>query len=475
VIFSGVVLDHSSCLQDNVHILTTGVRILITKGAIISGIDPDSIGEELGIEPGDRVLSINGQPIRDILDYRFMVDDNQLEIELQKVNGEYWTLEIDKNFEENLGLQFEQVIFDRIKPCINKCMFCFVDQLPAGMRNSLYLKDDDFRLSFLFGNFISLTNLTSRDWDKILGMRLSPLYISVHATDPDVRERMFGSKKARSIIEDLHRLHRHNIQIHTQIVLCPKINDGHILDQTIADLSALWPTLKSIGIVPVGMTRYREHLPVIDPVGVEQAQELINKVNEWQASFRQTLGVGLVYLADEFYVRAGLNVPAPAYYDDYPQLENGIGLITCFLNELHLALEDMDNSIAACGPFYLVCGYSAIPMFNSVIRILSEKGIELRIIPVENRSFGGGVTVTGLLTGKDIEVALGNDFIGKTVFLSEVMLQDDRMTFLDDMTVSRLAEKSGARLQVVSPGAAALLEQIRLYTAGDYKGEVKND
>ncbi|NLB18678.1 MAG: DUF512 domain-containing protein, partial [Syntrophomonadaceae bacterium] len=318
---------------------------MITNGAIVSGVDPGSIGEELGIEPGDCVLSINGRQIRDILDYRFMIDDSQLEIELRKVNGECWILDIEKDFPENLGLRFEQVVFDRIKPCVNRCMFCFVDQLPAGMRDSLYLKDDDYRLSFLFGNFISLTNLTSSDWDKILGMRLSPLYISVHATDPDVRERMLGSKKARSIMRDLRRLHQHNIEIHTQIVLCPKINDGPILDQTIAELSSLWPAIQSIGIVPIGKTRYREHLPVIDSVGADQAKELIDKVSQWQASFRQSLGVGLVYLADEFFVRASLNVPESSYYDGYPQIENGIGVITSFLDELYQAVETLSDSI----------------------------------------------------------------------------------------------------------------------------------
>lgn len=430
------------------------------KGAIVAGVIPGSIGEEIGIERGDRVLSINGQPINDILDYRYLADDDYLEVELGKASGEAWTLEIEKGYEESLGLEFDAVVFDRIRPCVNRCLFCFVDQLPSGMRKTLYVKDDDYRLSFLYGNFISLTNLNRRDWDKILGMRLSPLYISVHATDPDIRARIFGSEKARGLMRDLQRLKDHNIEVHAQVVLCPGINDGEYLEQTVKDLRSCWPSVRSVGIVPVGITGFREALPELTPVSREEASELIHKVNSWQVDFRENLGVGFVYLADEFYVKAGEDFPEPFYYDDYPQIENGIGLTTDFLDNLRETLSELEIIKPPERPTYVVCGYSAVPMFTTVARMLGRAGIDLQTIPVVNHYFGGGVTVTGLLTGHDILQTLGQWFAGQRILLPKTMLRDDGAVLLDDMTVSQLALKSGADFEVIEPDPGALLETI---------------
>ncbi len=430
------------------------------KGAIVSRVQPGSVGEEIGIERGDIIISINGRPINDILDYCYLADDNYLEVVLGKTSGEVWTLEIEKGYDESLGLEFEEVVFNRIKSCVNRCLFCFVDQLPPSMRKTLYLKDDDYRLSFIYGNYISLTNLNQQDWDKILGMRLSPLYISVHATDPYIRAKIFGSERARSLMHDLQRLKDHNIEVHTQVVLCPGVNDGDCLEQTIKDLSSFWPAVKSVGIVPVGITGFREELPKLTPVTREQAARLIDKVDEWQAKFRAKLGLGLVYLADEFYIKAGQDFPEPSYYDGYPQIENGIGLSTNFLAELQKALSQLDESCRPLGPVYVICGYSAVPMFKIVVSKLGKAGIELRIIPVTNNFFGGEVTVTGLLTGHDILQSLDHKYVGQRILLPEIMLRDGDATLLDDMTVSELAKKSGVDFDVIPTNPYALLEAI---------------
>ncbi|MGI6549106.1 MAG: DUF512 domain-containing protein [Syntrophomonadales bacterium] len=443
-----------------VDILNDGRVTLAKKGAVVAGVIPGSIGEEMGIEPGDRVVSINGQPVNDILEYRYLADDQYLEVEVSKAGGEVWVLEIEKDYEESMGLEFDAVVFDRIRPCVNKCLFCFVDQLPPGMRKSLYVKDDDYRLSFLYGNFISLTNLTERDWEKILGMRLSPLYVSVHATDPDIRARVFGSKRARSVMRDLKLLKDHGIEVHAQVVLCPGINDGEILQQTIRDLRSFWPSVRSVGIVPVGITGFREDLPRLSPVTREAARALIEQVDRWQAEFRKDTGIGLVYLADEFYIKAGEEFPDPEYYDGYPQIENGIGLTADFLEQLSAILSEFKADPTSGEPTYVICGRSAEPMFRTVARMLAPWGIDLRVIPVTNQYFGGEVTVTGLLTGHDIARALGRQFAGERVLLPRTVLRDDGAVLLDDMTVSQLAAASGARLEVVEPNPGALLDAI---------------
>ncbi|NLW45176.1 MAG: DUF512 domain-containing protein [Syntrophomonadaceae bacterium] len=457
----GAALDPSVVLPDNVvDILIGGGMNLGRKGAIIARVMPGSIGEEMGIEPGDRLLSINGKTVDDVLDYSFLADDGYLEVEIEKADGEIWVLEIEKDYGEGLGLEFDEVVFDRIRSCANKCLFCFVDQLPPGMRKTLYVKDDDYRLSFLYGNFISLTNLRQRDWDKILGMRLSPLYVSVHATDPDIRARMFGSEKARKVMRDLKRLRDHGIEVHTQIVLCPGINDGRVLEQTIDDLKSLWPGVRSVGIVPVGITGYREGLPPLKPVTRELALELIERAERWQMEFRKDLGVGFVYLADEFFIMAGKGFPEPWYYDDYPQLENGIGLVASFLEELRGLLAGLSEIEPPDEPTYVVCGRSAESMFADVVRMLQPLGIELRIIPVTNHYFGGRVTVTGLLTGQDILRALERRYEEKRILLPKTVLRDGGTVLLDDMTVSQLAAMSGAAIEVVDPTPKAMLDAI---------------
>lgn len=437
---------------------------MAAKGVEICRVSADSIGEELGICPGDRLVSINGRLIKDILDYQYLSADDYLELELIKSDGEQWVIEIEKDYSESLGLEFDEVLFDKIRPCINKCIFCFVDQLPEGMRESLYVKDDDYRLSFLFGNFITLTNLSKRDWDKLLEMRLSPLYVSVHSTDPDIREKMLGTPRARNIMDELARLKQNGFEIHTQIVLCPGINDGIHLAETVESLASLWPSVRSVGIVPVGLTGYRAGLASLTPVSEKEAGYLIQTVQGWQDVFRRKIKTGFVYLADEFFIRAGQDVPADEYYDDYPQLENGIGLARSFLEDFEAGLSQLKRPVQTQPTVNLVCGQSAAAVLAIIAERLNRKGFSVRLVPVTNNYFKGGVTVTGLLTGDDLKKQLAHTYAGQRVLIPGVMLRDGKSVFLDDVSVDELAEATGALLTVIDPTPEALLDYLQIET-----------
>ena len=334
------------------------------EGVPITGVNPHSIAVEMGIEPGDRLLAVNGCAVRDILEYRYITADDSVVLDIAKSNGEWWILEIDKDYDEDLGLIFSEVIFDRIRVCRNRCVFCFMDQLPPGVRNPLRVKDDDYRLSFLYGNFITLTNLDARVWERIITMRLSPLYVSVHSTNPEIRTRMLGNPEARFILHDLARLRDNGLQIHTQIVLCPGINDKNALVETVHTLGEFWPTVLSIGIVPVGMTSYRQGLTDLEPVGPQESREVIALGLTWQEYYRQRTGSGLVYLADEFFIKAGQAFPAAAYYDDYPQLENGIGMGRMFWDRWKELEDEFPARLAELREVTAVCGESAEPVLR---------------------------------------------------------------------------------------------------------------
>jgi len=428
--------------------------------AEIRHVRTDSIGAEMELEAGDLLLSINDHPIYDLLDYQFHSQEDTLLLEIRKSNGEIWQLEIEKEDDEDLGLEFEGIVFDKMKSCDNHCVFCFVDQLPRRMRRTLYIKDDDYRYSFYYGNFITLTNLTEADWQKIESMHVSPLYISVHCMRGDVRARMLANQRAANIKADLQRLKNANIQIHTQIVLCPGINDGVMLEESIEELAGFHPSVQSVGIVPVGLTGHREKLPVMEPVDTALARRLVELAAGWQKRFRSQVGYGFVYLADEFYLRAGEPLPAAEYYDDYCQLENGIGLSRLLLEEF-ADLEGQLPEEMKAREVYLLTGQAAIPVWDSVIgRLQQIKGLRIELLPVENHYFGGGVNVTGLLTGSDIIRALGSCFPGKTILLPEIVLRDGQHILLDDMTVDDIMKKSGAQIIPVDGSARDLVEKI---------------
>lgn len=426
----------------------------------IKNVRANSVGAEMEIEAGDILLSINNQPIDDILDYQYYAQDDYLQVEIQKTNREIWLLEIEKDYDEDLGLEFEGIVFDKMKACSNRCIFCFVDQLPRKMRKTLYVKDDDYRYSFLYGNFITLTNLSEADWQKIIKMRLSPLYISVHCTQGKLRSQILQNPRAASIKDDLARLKEAGIEVHTQIVLCPGINDGQILEQTITELAEYYPSVRSVGIVPVGLTGYREKLPELKPVSIQQAGQLIKTIDFYQQRFRSQWGQGFVYLADEFYLRAEADLPPDEYYDDYCQIENGIGLSRLLLEEFEQIRPSLPASVDK-REVIIITGLSAVPVLEVIKDRLSRvDGLNLKLLPVENRFFGGVVSVAGLLTGKDIIAALGQSYIGKKVLIPEVLLRDGQETLLDDITIQDIKENSGAEIAVVDGTAEDLIKKV---------------
>lgn len=429
-------------------------------GARINEVIKDSIAGEVGLEQGDTVLSINGQPIVDILDYQFHSQDDNITLVIEKKSGEIWSVDIEKDFDDELGLLFEGAVFDRIRLCRNRCMFCFIDQLPPAMRKTLYVKDDDYRYSFLFGNFVTLTNLTDDDWIKLESMRLSPLYVSVHTTSGQLRQQMMKNPRAAHIMKDLLRLKKAGIQVHTQIVLCPDLNDGQELVNSINDLSDLYPSVQSIGIVPVGLTGHREKLPHLRAFTAKEARELIEQVHQWQYNFRSQFGIGLVYLADEFYVKAGITVPTDEYYDDYSQIENGIGLVRLFLNDWSEVKADLPGEIDPA-EVYLVTGESAASLMTSIADDLNEiKGLTVKVITVPNRYFGGGVTVTGLLTGTDIINFLQDSYKGKKVIIPEILLQEGSTVLLDNITLEQIGSRTGVVIRTTDGSARSLAEAV---------------
>lgn len=426
----------------------------------IAGVRSGSIADELGIVAGDMLLSINGEPINDILDYQFYAQDDNLEIEIDKADEGVWVLEIEKDYDEDLGIEFNELVFDKIKPCQNRCIFCFVDQLPDQVRPTLQIKDDDYRHSFINGNFITLTNLKEADWQKIEKMHLSPLYVSVHCIQPDLRRLMLKNKNAGSIKRSLQRLRDDGIKVHTQIVLCPGWNDGEVLKETIEELASLYPGVVSIGIVPVGLTRHRDKLPHLQPVSRELAAATITDIDHYQDKFRSQMGIGLVYLADEFYLKAGQEIPAAEYYDDFCQIENGIGISRLLLDDFNEIEPSLPSSVFDRQAF-IVSGESAQTILRPIIERLNHiKGLSLELISVPNLYFGGGVTVTGLLTGQDIMTALGTAYQGRTVIIPEVVLRDGCDMLLDDTVLEYLKSGSRANIIISESNAAGLIKAV---------------
>lgn len=428
-------------------------------GALISEVREGSIAEELGIQAGDWLVRINQRKVLDILDYQFYSQDDAIEIEIKKLNGDVEIIEIEKDAGEDLGLGFDQVLFNKMKKCANKCEFCFIDQLPPGMRESLYFKDDDYRLSFLYGNFISLTNLTAADREKIYEMRLSPLYVSVHSTDRHIRARIMGSAKAADIIDEIQAFREHGIAMHAQIVLCPGINDGESLYSSVECLAQFYPTVLSVGIVPVGITGYSHCPERIRPVDSQEAEEIIQRVEDLQAGYRKSLGSGFVYLADEFFIKAGQPFPEDDYYDDYCQLENGIGFCRCLLDEFAELADTLPARIAP-REVAIITGISSAGVLQTLAQGLENvEGLTVEVIPVVNHFFGEQITVTGLLTGSDIIKSLGQDYHGRIVLVPEVLLKDGTTVFLDDVTVEELAAASGAQIILVDGSASDLIDK----------------
>jgi putative radical SAM enzyme (TIGR03279 family) len=431
---------------------------------------PDSPADLAGVQPGDLLRSINGQPVRDLVDYRFYQADEDLALALERpIHGETTLLEVRvvKDADEDLGMLFGEEPAPFIRQCANKCVFCFIKGLPErhqpqrglplGMRSSLYIKDDDYRYSFLFGNFITLTNLKEKDWQRLEEQRLSPLYVSVHVTDAEMRRKMVDGPRAGEILEHLARLGQMGIQAHTQLVLCPKINDGAWLDKSIADLAAMRPLVQSIAAVPVGLTKHNNmlkvgDLPALRPYTVDEAQAIVRQVQGWQKRFEAEMGEPFVYLSDEWYFLTGKKFPAARHYGAFEQIENGVGMTRAFLDGWRRQRGRLPAALPQPTRLTMITSTMAAPVLAPVASALSAiPNLEARAVPVVNQFWGPLVTVAGLLCGQDVLDALlalkARDELGDVVVLPRVMLDNAGERFLDDVTLADFTAQVPARVE----------------------------
>jgi putative radical SAM enzyme (TIGR03279 family) len=398
------------------------------------------------MRPGDQVVSINGHVLRDVVDYRFYGAEEELEIIVER-DGQRMALQVERSYDEDLGIEFAAPTFDGIRRCNSQCAFCFIAGMPKGMRASLYVRDDDYRYSFLFGNFITLTNLTEADWQRLAEQRLSPLYISVHATDLVLRRRILGNPAVPDVMDQLHRLGQLGIQLHTQIVLMPGLNDGPALVQTVADLSALYPIVQSIAIVPVGLTRY--HRCDLRPYRPDEAGPILDQITAWQREVQREHGLNLVYASDEWYLLAGHEIPPADEYDGFPQLENGVGLTRVFVDEWEEVRSSVQGSAFEVSKITLVCGTLIAPLLAEIAAELDQlTGLEAEVIPIVNEFFGPTVTVSGLLTGQDVMAALQGRVLGDAVFLPRTLFDSAGEVTLDDMTALEIGARLGTRVEI---------------------------
>jgi putative radical SAM enzyme (TIGR03279 family) len=435
------------------------------RPALISRVIPDSIAAEVGFSSGDQLVKINGQRPRDLIDYQFLCAEEVLDLEVLDARGKSHQVEIEKDYDEDLGLEFETALFDGLIQCNNKCPFCFIDQQPPGKRESLYFKDDDYRLSFLYGSYLTLTNLTTKEWDRIAEMRLSPLYVSVHATEPEIRSQLLKNNRAGQILDQLRWFQSHRLEIHAQVVLCPGINDGEHLDQTLRDLASFhhgdMPTVASVAVVPVGLTRFRPNLTELTPVTPATAGVIIDRVEALQQEFQHQFGSTFAWLADEWYLIAGRELPPSEYYEDYPQLGNGVGSIRRFLDEFAEEIEAWE--IAKIEPPHKctwVVGNAVENAFQPLVNRLNQvPGLTVNLVALASQYWGQQMTVTGLLTGQDLLNELPGLDLGDRVLIPSVMLKHDELKFLDDVTLDELAEKLQIPLIPVS-GIPDFLEKL---------------
>lgn len=406
-------------------------------GLLIEHVVPGSIAEELEVAAGDRLVAINGQPLRDLIDYSYYTASaEELLLEVEKANGELWELEVERHPGEPLGLTFSAPVPAR---CANNCLFCFVHQLPKGLRKPLYVKDEDYRLSFLNGNYVTLANLKTSELNRIIEQRLSPLYISVHAANPELRERLLGKTRIPRIMEQLQRLASARIVMHTQVVLCPGLNDGEELLRTVSELAELYPAVQSIAVVPLGLTAHRQKLPQLVPVDRDYASTFVALWQPYAEKLRKKLRQPFLFLADEFFLKGDQPFPPLKEYGDFPQIENGVGMVPLFLKEAGRVLR----RVRAIGAFRvtIVTGVSSFGFVSVFLaRLADRSGLDIVPLAVENRLFGPSITVSGLVTGNDIVAALAGQPIGSCLLIPDVMLKEGEGLFLDDMSLDELQQ-----------------------------------
>lgn len=428
----------------------------------IKKVYENSIAEELEVEEGDVLLAINGREIVDIMDFIYLCHDEYIEVDIQKKSGEIWSLEIDKEYDEPLGLDFVNPIIDHAKRCSNNCVFCFIDQLPKGMRETLYFKDDDSRLSFLQGNFVTLTNLKEADIDRIIEYHISPINVSVHTTDPELRKKMLGNRFAGNIMERLEKLTNSGIVVNAQIVLCPGYNDGEALDRTLNDLISFYPSLNSVAVVPIGLTRHRDGLIEMSPVDHKIAEETIAVVDAFQSKVLSTHDTRFAFLADEFYIQADRDFPEDESYEGYIQLEDGIGMIRKLMTEVDEILgKDIDKPIEK-QKVLVVTGTAASPYIQNICEKISRAypEVQIDVKTVVNDFFGHRITVVGLLTGTDIKAQLGAVDKYDRILLPESIFRSEDVVLLDDVTIDDLTDYFNVPVLKVKVDGEDLLKHI---------------
>ncbi|HJB86484.1 DUF512 domain-containing protein [Mordavella massiliensis] len=427
----------------------------------ISRIEPGSIADELGIEPGDLLLTVNDSVIEDVFDYHFLIHDEELVLLIEKPDGEEWELEIEKDYDEDLGMEFEQGLMDEYRSCRNKCMFCFIDQMPEGMRETLYFKDDDSRLSFLQGNYVTLTNMSEHDIDRIIRYHLEPINISFHTTNPELRCKMLHNRFAGEALKKVDRLYEAGIEMNGQIVLCKGINDGEELERSIRDMSRYLPYLRSVSVVPVGLTRYREGLYPLKSFTKEEAKGVLEIIHRWQKKLFKEHGIHFIHAGDEWYLLAEEEIPEEERYDGYLQLENGVGMIRLLREECKEAFQALPGDEKS-RRVSMATGLLAYPELCRIADMLKEKypGTKVQIYPVRNDFFGEKITVSGLITGGDLIRQLKGKDLGERLLLPCNMFRSEEDVFLDDVTLAEVEEALQVRADIVKSSGQDLIDAI---------------
>ena len=430
------------------------------KNTEISYVAPNSLAECAGLLPKDRILKVNGHEIHDILEYRYLISEPEVTLEILKSDGSAEIITIENDYED-LGIEFTEALIDEAKSCKNKCIFCFIDQLPKGMRETVYFKDDDTRLSFLQGNYVTLTNVSDEELSRIISMHISPINISVHTTNPELRVRMLKNPNAAKIFDTMKLLAAHRISMNCQIVLCPDYNDKAELDRTIRDLESLYPYVLSCSVVPVGLTKCREGLCQLTPFNSVSSLKTVKQIEKYQREFRKKYGINLIYAGDEFYINAKLPIPKPSEYDGFPQIENGVGLIASMQ-------EEFDEAITLVKPknyprnVAIATGEIACDFIKTLSERLTAlcKGLKITVFPIKNDFFGGGVTVSGLVTAGDIMRTIADASKFDELFITECMLRNGDDVFLDNISLSELSQMLGVKITPTPNDGYAFIENI---------------
>lgn len=425
----------------------------------VKAIAPGSIAEEMGIEPGDKLLSIDGHEIEDIFDYQYYVEAEELLLLIEKPDGEQWELEIEKEEDETLGIEFGEGLMDEYRSCRNKCIFCFIDQMPQGMRDTLYFKDDDSRLSFLQGNYVTLTNMSDHDIQRIIKYRLEPINISFQTTNPELRCRMLHNRFAGDALKKVDELYRGGIEMNGQIVLCKGINDGEELERSIRDLTGYMPLLKSVSVVPVGLSKYREGLYPLEPFTKEDAREVLSVIHKWQEKLYREYGLHFIHAGDEWYLLAEEELPEEERYDGYLQLENGVGMLRLLLNEFSEGYEALEGDDRT-GEIALATGKLAFPCLREIADKMEKKfpGLKIHVYEIRNDFFGERITVSGLITGQDLVNQLKGRNLGGRLLIPCNMLKADEDIFLDDYTVKEVSDALQVPVDIVKSSGQDLID-----------------